>query len=168
MIANPVICHVGQAKDKETVPQHSESRLLPYSARSMYDLVADIEAYPEFIPWCVAIEIRSRERLPVGEIVEADMFVSFKIYRERMRSRVHLKPEELIISIAYSDGPLKHMDSEWRFRPMGEGRSVIEFDLSYEFKSRLLQGVVGVFFGEAMQIIVAAFEKRAKALYGNQ
>ena len=132
----------------------------------MYDLVADIEAYPDFIPWCAGIDVKSRRQATVGEIVESDMLVSFKVYRERMGSRVHLDPETLVISIDYTDGPLKFMASEWRFKPSPDGGSIVEFDVTYEFRSRLLQKLVGVVFGEAMQIIVGAFERRANALFG--
>ena len=112
--------------------------------------------------------MRSRQPRPdgPGEIVEADLIVSFKVFRERFGSRVTLDPEARLIQVAYLDGPFKYLNNQWRFLPNEDGSTTIDFFVDFEFKSRLLQSVIGVVFNEAMQRIVRAFERRAEALYG--
>lgn len=144
---------------------HSETRTLPYSARQMYDLVADVGSYPEFLPWTAAARIRSRRKEGAAEIMEADLVISFKVFRERFGSRVTLWPEEMRIDTEYLDGPFKRMLSEWKFRDV-DGGCEVRFHVDFEFRNRVLQGAAGMFFTEAMLTIVKAFEKRAKALYG--
>ncbi|TDK44971.1 type II toxin-antitoxin system RatA family toxin [Antarcticimicrobium luteum] len=148
------------------MPTHSETRHLPYSAREMYDLVADVARYPEFLPWTAAARIRSRTPIADGgEVMEADLVISFKVFRERFGSRVTLWPDEGRIDTEYLDGPFRYMRSQWRFADNGEGCE-ISFFVDFEFKSAVLQKLIGVVFNEAMQRIVRAFEMRAKALYG--
>ncbi len=144
---------------------HSESKLLPYTADQMFDLVADIEKYPEFLPWCAAARIRSRDGAEPIETVEADLVISFKVFRERFGSRVTLNPDALVIGTEYIDGPFKYLVSEWRFDAVESGCEV-KFSVDFEFKNRLLQGAIGLVFNEAMQRVVRAFEDRAKVLYG--
>ncbi|TNC71970.1 type II toxin-antitoxin system RatA family toxin [Rubellimicrobium roseum] len=144
---------------------HSETRVLPYTAQQMYDLVADVERYPEFLPWTAAARIRSVEELGDHAEMLADLVVSFKLFRESFGSRVRLFPREKRIETAYIDGPFRKMDSVWRFRDVPGGVEV-RFDTDFEFRSRLLQKAAGVFFYQAMQQIVRAFEKRAAQLYG--
>jgi len=149
------------------MPTHSETRKLPYTAQEMYDLVADVARYPEFLPWTAAARIRSCTPQPDGsEVMEADLVISFKVFRERFGSRVVLWPEAKKIDTEYLDGPFKHMISTWAFRDLAEGGSEVEFFVDFEFRNRMLQGVIGVVFHEAMQRVVKAFEARAKALYG--
>ncbi|MGZ9809808.1 type II toxin-antitoxin system RatA family toxin [Pseudoroseicyclus sp. H15] len=145
--------------------QHSETRRLPYTPRQMYDLVADVEAYSEFLPWTAAARIRSREDKGDHEILLADLIVSFRVFRERFGSKVVLWPEQSAIDTSYIDGPFKKMDSRWEFRE-AEGGCDVHFEVDFEFKNRLLQGAAGLFFTEAMNSIVRAFEKRAHQLYG--
>ncbi len=148
------------------MPTHSETRHLPYSARQMYDLVANVARYPDFLPWTAAARIRSRK--PVaggGEVMEADLVISFKVFRERFGSRVTLWPDEGRIDTEYLDGPFRYMKSQWRFEDCGDGCEV-SFFVDFEFKSAVLQKLIGVVFNEAMQRIVRAFEARAKELYG--
>ncbi|MDF1718428.1 MAG: type II toxin-antitoxin system RatA family toxin [Antarcticimicrobium sp.] len=148
------------------MPTHSETRQLPYSAREMYDLVADVARYPEFLPWTAAARIRSRRPIANGaELMEADLVISFKVFRERFGSRVTLWPEEGRIDTEYLDGPFRYMRSQWQFADSGEGCEV-RFFVDFEFKNAVLQKLIGVVFNEAMQRIVRAFEARAKALYG--
>ena len=149
------------------MPSHSETRELPYSADQMYALVADVESYPEFLPWTAAARIRSREPLASQEIVVADLVISFKVFRERFTSKVTLVPDESRIETEYLDGPFKYLHSTWRFEDSTAGCTV-KFDVSFEFRSRLLQGAAGMFFNEAMQRIVRAFEARADTLYAAQ
>ncbi|MDC0737109.1 type II toxin-antitoxin system RatA family toxin [Cognatishimia sp. SS12] len=147
------------------MPTHSETRTLPYSAAQMYDLVADVAAYPEFLPWCAAARIRAREDHGTTEVMLADLVISFKVFRERFGSRVTLHAEDKNILTEYLDGPFKYLKSTWDFKDI-DGGCEVSFFVDFEFKSALLQGIIGVVFNEAMHRIVRAFEKRAAALYG--
>ena len=149
------------------MPQHSDSRILPYTADQMYALVADIERYPEFLPWNSAARIRARTPGSEGsEVVEADLVISFKVFRERFGSRVALWPETKRIDTEYLDGPFKYLRSGWSFADLPEGGCKVEFFVDFEFRNAILGKVIGVVFGEAMSRIVRAFEDRARALYG--
>ncbi|RMD47099.1 MAG: type II toxin-antitoxin system RatA family toxin [Alphaproteobacteria bacterium] len=148
------------------MPTHAEKRVVPWSAEQMYALVADVARYPEFLPWVAAARIRRRTPVDDGEIMEADLVVSFKVFRERFGSRVHLRPAELAIDVDYLDGPFRYLNNHWRFHPLPDGRCEVDFFVDFEFRSPLLQKVIGVVFNEAMQRIVRAFEARARALYG--
>jgi len=149
------------------LPHHSDSRILPYSADQMYGLVADIESYPQFLPWNSAARIRSRQMRPDGsELVEADLVISFKVFRERFGSRVTLWADERRIDTEYLDGPFKYLKSGWTFVDQPEGGSLVEFFVDFEFRNAILGKVIGVVFHEAMVRIVRAFEERAKELYG--
>jgi len=147
------------------MPTHSETRQLPYSAQQMYDLVADVARYPEFLPWTAAARIRSDEDRGDHRVMEADLVISFKVFRERFTSRVVLWSEAKKIDTEYLDGPFKYMKSNWHFEDNLEGCQV-HFFVDFEFKNMILQKVIGVVFNEAMQRIVRAFENRAKELYG--
>ena len=147
------------------MPSHSETRRLPYTARQMYDLVADVARYPEFLPWTAAARIRSREDRGDHEVMLADLVISFKVFRERFGSKVTLWPGQLRIDTEYLDGPFRYMESTWQFADV-DGGCEVSFDVDFEFKSRLLQGAANVFFSEAMQRVVRAFERRAAELYG--
>ena len=148
------------------MPSHAETRHLPYSAQQMYDLVSDVGNYPQFLPWTAAARVRSVTAQPDGsEIMEADLVISFKVFRERFGSRVVLWPKDMTIQTEYLDGPFRYMKSNWRFEPEGDG-CLVHFDVDFEFKNRLLQKAAGLFFYEAMQRIVRAFEGRAHDLYG--
>jgi len=148
------------------MPTHREKRRLPYSAQQMYDLVADVESYPQFLPWTSAARIRSREQVGDAEQVAADLVISFKLFRERFGSRVTLHPKEKRIDTEYLDGPFKYMKSWWQFRDLPEGGCEVEFFVDFEFRNAILQKVIGVVFNEAMRRVVRAFETRAEALYG--
>lgn len=142
--------------------RHAEQRLLGYSPRQLYDLVADVERYPEFLPWCIGARIR--ERRP--DFLLVDLIIGFKMIRERFTSRVELDPEALAIHVTYADGPFKHMSNRWRFEPVGEGSCRIDFRVEFEFRSVMLQKLIGVLFHEAVRRMVGAFEARARKLYG--
>jgi len=148
------------------MPTHSETKHLPYSAQQMYDLVADVASYPKFLPWTAAARIRSREDKGDHEVMHADLVISFKVFRERFGSRVVLWPEDKRIDTEYLDGPFRHMISKWHFEEKAEGGVDVHFFVDFEFKNRILQGAAGMFFYEAMQRIVRAFERRAAELYG--
>ena len=147
------------------MPTHSETRPLPYSAEQMYALVADVARYPEFLPWCAAARVRSVTPDGAREVMEADLVISFKVFRERFGSRVVLWPEDRRIDTVYLDGPFRHMESRWAFRDAEDGCEV-EFHVDFEFKNPILQSVIGVVFNDAMLRIVRAFERRAADLYG--
>ncbi len=148
------------------MPTHSETRPMPYSAQQMYDLVSDVAQYPKFLPWCAAARIRSN--LPDGEtqVLEADLVISFKVFRERFGSRVVLHPQRFEIDTEYLDGPFRYMKSNWHFTDRAEGGCDVAFFVDFEFRNAVLQGIIGVVFNEAMQRIVRAFERRAAELYG--
>jgi len=147
------------------MPAHSETKRLPYTARQMYDLVADVASYPAFLPWNAAARIRSRRPQGEAEVIEADLVISFKVFRERFTSRVTLWPEALKIDTEYLDGPFRHMHSNWAFRDIPGGCEV-DFHVDFEFRNAILQGIVGVVFNDAMLRIMRAFERRAAELYG--
>lgn len=146
------------------MPRHSETRVLPYTAAQMYDLVADVASYPQFLPWCSAARIRSRTPEGEVEVMLADLVISFKVFREKFGSRVTLKPVQNSIDTEYLDGPFKYLKSTWDFKDV-EGGCEVAFFVDFEFKNAILQGVIGVVFNEAMNRIVRAFEARAEDLY---
>ena len=143
------------------MPTHTEKRVLPYTPEQMFALVADVERYPEFLPWCVGARIR--ERGPT--LIVADLIIGFRLIRERFTSRVALSPPSGI-DVAYTDGPFRYLNNHWGFDPVPGGCRV-DFFVDFEFKSRLLQKMIEMLFGEAVRRMVAAFETRAKQLYGS-
>ena len=149
------------------MPKHAETRVLPYSPEQMFALVADVAQYPAFLPWCTAARVRSVTPLEGGEEMLADLVIGFQLFRERFGSRVGLFEGQGLIETEYLDGPFKYLRSNWRFAPHEAGCEVA-FDVDFEFKNILLQKAAGLFFFEAMQRIVKAFEARADTLYGKQ
>ncbi|KHQ53740.1 type II toxin-antitoxin system RatA family toxin [Mameliella alba] len=147
------------------MPTHSETRKLPYSAQQMYDLVGDVASYPKFLPWTAAARIRSRQEMGDHEVMLADLVISFKVFREKFGSRVTLWPADMRIDTEYLDGPFHHMVSKWGFKDV-DGGCEVSFFVDFEFRNRILQGAAGMFFYDAMQRIVRAFERRAAELYG--
>ncbi len=147
------------------MPTHSETRSLPYTADEMYALVADVQRYPEFLPWCAASRIRSVVPDGQAEVMTADLVISFKVFRERFTSRVVLDAENRTIDTRYLDGPFRKMESRWAFQD-AEGGCEVNFHVDFEFKNAILQSVIGVVFNDAMQRVVRAFERRAHDLYG--
>jgi coenzyme Q-binding protein COQ10 len=145
------------------VPTHAEKRALPYTPDQMFDLVADVRRYPEFLPWCLAARIRERQ----GDTLLADLVIGFKMIRERFSSRVALDRPNHTINVSYADGPFKYMANHWRFEPTAGG-CVIDFYVDFEFKSVILQKLIGVLFNEAVRRMVSAFEGRARQLYGER
>lgn len=148
------------------MPTHSEDKEMPYTAEQLFKLVGDIDRYPEFLPWCSAARIRKRTPIEDGEVVDADLVVSFKVFRERFGSRVTLRPEARTIHVQYLEGPFRYLDNHWEFFPLDGGRCRVKFFVDFEFRSRTLQALIGVVFNQAMQRIVRAFEERAAELYG--
>ena len=151
------------------MPKFSSKRPVRHSAQQMFDLVADVERYPEFVPLCHSLRIRQRTPGPGGtEIVIADMTVSFKLVREAFTSRVTLDRANLKIMVEYLKGPFSKLENRWSFEPKSETACDVGFFLSYEFKSRMLAMLMGTMFDTAFQRFAAAFEKRADAVYGKQ
>ncbi|MGB8182689.1 MAG: type II toxin-antitoxin system RatA family toxin [Stellaceae bacterium] len=142
------------------MPTHAEQRLLPFTAEQLYDLVADIERYPEFLPWCVGARVRERR----DDYILGDLLIGWRMVRERFTSRVHLyKPDR--IDVEYAEGPFKYLENHWKFVPQNGG-TLIDFHVDFEFRSRVLTGIVETVFTEAVKRMVGAFEKRARQLYG--
>lgn len=148
------------------MPTHSETRRVPYTAQQMYDLVADVQRYPEFLPWTAAARIRSVDEQGEKSVMLADLVISFKVFRERFGSRVTLWPGDKRIDTEYLDGPFKHMISNWAFVDAEDGGSDIKFHVDFEFRNKILQTTATLFFNDAMQRVVRAFERRAADLYG--
>ena len=143
------------------MPTHAEKRILPHTQEQLFDLVADIERYPEFLPWCVGIRVRRREE----NRTLADMMIGYKMFRERFTSLVTLdRPRR--IDVQYFDGPFKYLNNHWIFRPHDETSCEIDFYIDFEFRSKMLQKLIGVVFNEAVRRMVTSFEKRADELYG--
>ena len=151
------------------MPQFSTTRRVRHSAADMFDLVADVERYPEFVPLCHSLKIRQRTPRPDGtEIVVADMTVSFKLVRESFTSRVTLDRANLKIMVEYLKGPFSNLENRWTFEPKSETDCDVAFFLSYEFKSRVLAMLMGTMFDAAFARFSTAFEKRADVVYGKR
>jgi len=138
------------------MPTHAEKRYLPYPPADLYELVADIEKYPEFLPWCIALRIRNRD----GNTLNADMVIGFRIFREKFTTRVTLTPGRRI-DVEYLNGPFRYLDNHWIFEEGENGGCVISFYVDFEFRSALLQKAIGVVFNEAVSKMINAFETRA-------
>ena len=146
------------------MPVHTEKHVLPYTPGQVFDLVADVERYPEFLPWCVAC--RKTDTFDNG--FEADLTIGFKMVREQFTSRVTLEKPGYI-KVGYKKGPFRHLSNTWRFTPRDGGKETeIDFYLEFEFRSRVLQKLIGMLFEEAVRRMVAAFEARAADLYGTR
>ncbi len=148
------------------MPHFSSKRRVRHTASQMFDLVADVERYPEFVPMCEKLVVRQRTQNPDGtEVVVADMSVSFKLVRETFTSRVTLDKPNLKILVEYLRGPFSKMENRWTFEPTADDASNVVFFISYEFKSRMLAMLMGAMFDAAFQRFAGAFEKRADAVY---
>ena len=149
------------------MPKFSSKRRVLHSAAQMFDLVADVERYPEFVPLCHSLRIRQRTPGPDGtEVVVADMTVSFKLVREAFTSRVTLDRPNMKIMVEYLKGPFSNLENRWTFEARSDAACDVGFFLAYEFKSRMLAMLMGTMFDTAFQRFAAAFEKRADAVYG--
>jgi coenzyme Q-binding protein COQ10 len=144
------------------MPSHRETRYLQWSPDQMYDLVADVARYAEFLPWVIATRVKSDSET---EMV-ADMVVGFKQLREKFTSRVRKVPKQRI-EVEYLDGPLKNLENVWQFASDGKGGCSVEFYVSFTFKNRLFETIAGQYFDRAFRKMVSAFEERAQALYGS-
>ena len=151
------------------MPQFSTTRRVRHSAADMFDLVADVERYPQFVPLCQSLAVRRRSNDGAGrEVIVADMTVAYKFIRETFTSRVTLDRPNLTILVEYLEGPFRRMNNRWTFRPGGENNCEVEFFLAYEFRSRTLGMLMGGVFDAAFRRFAAAFERRADEVYGAQ
>jgi len=136
---------------------HAERRFLPYRREDVFALIADVGRYPEFLPWCIAARVRPE----TANRFEADLVIGFKMVRETFTSKVELTPEERI-DVNYTKGPMRHLHNRWLLEE-AEGGCIVDFDVAFEFRSQILQRLIGALFGEAVRRMVAAFEARARA-----
>lgn len=143
------------------MPRHEEKRPLPYRSDQLFDLVADVDSYPEFLPWCTASRIKHRS----DELIIADLVIGFKGITERFTSRVTLDRPNCRIDVTYERGPFKYLKNRWIFVPSDNG-CVVDFYVDFEFRSRILEKLIGLVFTEAVRKMVGAFERRADDLYG--
>lgn len=144
------------------MPRHAETRALPYTPEQMFDLVADVGRYAEFLPWVTAVRVRSNSET---EMV-ADVIVGFKGLRETFSSKVS-KQRPGHIHVDYLEGPLKHLNNDWTFRPDGKGGSLVDFTVDFAFKNRVFEMIAGQVFDRAVRKMVNAFEERAALLYAD-
>jgi coenzyme Q-binding protein COQ10 len=151
------------------MPQFSTTRSVRHSAAEMFDLVADVERYPEFVPLCRQLKVRDRIPEPEGvEVLVADMTVAYKLVREKFTSRVTLDRPNLQILVEYLEGPFSHLENRWAFHPTGERTCDVEFFISYQFRSRALGLLMGSMFDVAFRRLAAAFERRADQVYARK
>jgi coenzyme Q-binding protein COQ10 len=142
------------------MPTHAETKIIPHSAEQLFDLVADVGKYPQFLPWCMAAKVRSRT--DTEQVV--DLTIGFGPFRESFTSRVIMERPSLI-KVRYENGPFRYLNNQWKFQDDPRG-SKVDFFVDFEFRSRLLQAAIGVVFNEAVRRMVNAFVKRAKDVYG--
>jgi len=143
------------------MPRHSETKYLPYTPEQMFELVADVARYDEFLPWVVAVRVRSSSE---AETV-ADLVVGFSAFKERFTSRVtKQRPDKIVVD--YIEGPLKYLKNEWRFAPAADGGTEVFFSVDFAFRSRVFESLAGAMFDRALRRMTGAFEQRAAALYG--
>lgn len=141
--------------------RHIEKRNLPYTPEQLFGLVAEVDKYSEFLPWCLSSVIKRRE----GNVFYADLVIGYKVVREKFGSKVTLAHPERI-DVQYLSGPMKYLTNQWKFIREADGSCTIDFYVDFEFKNRVLQGLMGAFFNELVRRMVSAFEQRARNLYG--
>ena len=146
------------------MPKFEATRRVAHTPEEMFALVADIERYPQFLPLCEALSIRSRKERDGRTVLVADMTVGYKAIRETFTTQVYLKPDERIIDVKYIDGPFKYLSNVWGFEPASDG-CFVRFFIDYEFKSRILGAMMGSMFDRAFRMFAEAFEKRADKIY---
>ncbi|MGN6584408.1 MAG: type II toxin-antitoxin system RatA family toxin [Rhizobiaceae bacterium] len=148
------------------MPQFETTRQVAHSPERMFALVADIEKYPQFLPMCEALSVRSRKERDGVTVLVADMSVGYKAIRETFTSQVVLKADENVIDVRYLDGPFRYLQNKWNFLPANDGGCEVHFFIEYEFKNRILGAMMGAMFDRAFRMFSGAFEKRANEVYG--
>ena len=150
------------------MPQLSTTRRVRHNAAEMFDLVADVESYPEFVPLCRALSIRSRGKAGDKEVIVANMTVAYKLIHETFTSRVTLDRGNLEIQVEYLEGPFRRLNNTWTFRPLEARECYVDFFIAYEFRSRTLGMLMGAMFDAAFRRFATAFERRADEVYGTR
>lgn len=150
------------------MPQFSTRRRVRHAASDMFDLVADVEKYPQFVPLCSALRVRSRAEKGEATVIVAEMTVAYKMIQQTFTSRVTLDRPRLQILVEYLDGPFSRLQNRWTFAPAGEAGCEVEFFIEYEFKSRTLAMLMGAMFDTAFRKFAVAFEQRADEIYGRK
>lgn len=148
------------------MPSFATKRRSPFTPRQMYDLVADVEQYPQFLPLCEALTVRERNHDGDTTVLVARMAIGYKAIRENFTTRVTLKPAEQCILVEYLDGPFRHLENRWAFLPDPDGGSLIDFYITYEFRSAMLGMLMGTVFDKAFRKFADAFDARAYKVYG--
>jgi len=148
------------------MPEISTTRRVPHAASKMFDLVADVERYPEFVPLCESLRVRKRLQEDGKDVIVADMTVAYKLLRQTFTSRVTLDRANLRILVEYLEGPFRQLNNRWGFRPAGDRACDVEFYITYEFRSRTLGALMGAVFDAAFRRFASAFEQRADQIYG--
>ena len=143
------------------MPAHSESRIVPYSSEQLFDLVMDIEKYPEFLPWCIGARINSRSKADL----EADVVIGYKMFREKFSSRVHFSRAKEI-EVEYLKGPMRHLHNKWVFKDLKENQCQVDFYVDFSLKTKMFESLVDQFFHKALVKMINAFELRAVQVYG--
>lgn len=149
------------------MPQFETRRIVPQSPDQMFALVADVEKYPQFLPLCEALAVRSRKERDGKALLVADMTVGYKAIHETFTTQVLLNPAERAIDVKYLDGPFRYLDNRWRFNEVADGGCEVHFFIDYEFKSRVLGALMGSMFDRAFRMFAEAFEKRAAQVYSD-
>lgn len=149
------------------MPSFATKRRSPFTPRQMYDLVADVEQYPQFLPLCEALSVRERNQIGDTTVLVAKMSIGYKAIRENFTTRVTLQPAEQRILVEYLDGPFRHLENRWAFLPESGGGSVIDFYITYEFRSAMLGMLMGAVFDKAFRKFADAFDARAYKVYGH-
>ena len=143
------------------MPSHSETRILPYTAEQLFDLVMDIEKYPEFLPWCVGARVNARSK----DKVEADVIIGYKMFREKFSSRVHfIRPKS--ITVEYMQGPMRQLQNTWTFRDVKGGKCQVDFHVDFTMRSKFFEALIDQFFHRVLAKMIDAFEARARQVYG--
>jgi coenzyme Q-binding protein COQ10 len=150
------------------MPEISTIQRVRHAAPEMFDLVADVEHYPEFVPLCRALSVRKRTREGDKDVIVADMTVAYKLVRETFTSRITLDRPNLKILVEYLEGPFRRLNNTWSFRTVDEQKCDVEFFIAYEFRSRMLGVLMGAMFDAAFRRFAAAFERRADQIYGTK
>jgi coenzyme Q-binding protein COQ10 len=143
------------------MPHFAEEKVLPYTPKQVFDLVADVAQYPEFLPWCVGARIYGRK----SDQFDADVMIGFKMFRERFTSRVSFV-EQQSLNVDYIKGPMKRLYNHWKFSETEEGYCHVDFEVDFEFANKFLNDMIGGLFEKACHKMVSAFEERAQELYG--
>ena len=150
------------------MPQFSSKRRVRHAAADMFDLVADVEKYPQFVPLCTSMKVRSRTQKGDTDVIVAAMTAAYKVISQTFTSRVTLDKANLVILVEYLDGPFSRLQNRWTFKPTGDATCEVEFFIDYEFKSRTLAMLMGAMFDTAFRKFAVAFEQRADAVYGKK